>query len=45
MSGFNCTVKTIKKIARGFHDWEYFALKPLRRCGRIERRVSDGDLR
>lgn len=43
--GFNNVVKTIKKDAYGFHDWQYFALKILRRCGRIERRVSDADLR
>lgn len=42
--GFNNVVKTIKKVTCGLHDWEYFALKILRRCGRIERRVSDVDL-
>ncbi|MEK7757030.1 MAG: ISL3 family transposase [Planctomycetota bacterium] len=42
--GLNNVVKTIKKVACGFHDWEYFALKILRRCGRIERGVSDADL-
>lgn len=34
--GFNNVVKTIKKVAYGFHDSRYFALKILRRCGRIE---------
>jgi transposase len=34
--GFNNVVKTVKKVAYGFHDWRYFALKILRRCGRIE---------
>lgn len=34
--GFNNVVKTIKKVACGFHDWRYFRLKILRRCGRLE---------
>lgn len=34
--GLNNVVKTLKKVAYGFHDWRYFALKILRRCGRIE---------
>ncbi len=38
--GFNNVVKTIKKDAYGFHDWEYFRLKILRKCGRLEARTS-----
>lgn len=34
--GFNNVVKTVKKVAYGFHDWRYFAHKILRVCGRIE---------
>lgn len=34
--GFNNVVKTIKKVAYGFHDSHYFALKILRHCGRLE---------
>jgi transposase len=34
--GLNNVVKTIKKVAYGFHDWQYFRLKILRRCGKIE---------
>jgi len=34
--GFNNVVKTVKKVAYGFHDSHYFALKILRRCGRID---------
>lgn len=34
--GFNNVVKTIKKVAYGFHDSNYFAKKILRRCGGIE---------
>lgn len=33
--GFNNVVKTIKKSAYGFHDWEYFQLKILRKCGTL----------
>ena len=33
--GFNNVVKTIKKSAYGFHDWEYFRLKILRKCGKL----------
>ena len=35
--GFNNVVKTIKKLAYGFHDWTYFAKKILRQCGGVER--------
>ena len=38
--GLNNVVKTIKKVAYGFRDWQYFRLKILRNCGRLERRVS-----
>lgn len=34
--GLNNVVKTVKKVAYGFHDWQYFRLKILRRCGKIE---------
>lgn len=34
--GFNNVVKTIKKMAYGFHDREYFCLKILRICGKLE---------
>jgi transposase len=34
--GFNNVVKTVRKVAYGFRDWHYFALKILRHCGRIE---------
>jgi len=34
--GFNNVVKTIKKVAYGFHDPDYFRLKILRQCGQIE---------
>ena len=34
--GFNNVVKTIKKKAYGFHDWQYFRLKILRDCGKLE---------
>lgn len=34
--GLNNVVKTIKKSAYGFHDWQYFRLKILRKCGKIE---------
>jgi transposase len=33
--GFNNVVKTLKKDAYGFHDWEYFRLKILRKCGKL----------
>ena len=33
--GFNNVVKTIKKKAYGFHDWQYFRLKILRKCGKL----------
>ncbi|MBI4589152.1 MAG: ISL3 family transposase [Candidatus Rokubacteria bacterium] len=41
--GFNNVVKTIKKDAYGFHDWEYFRLKILRKCGRLEEASSQRD--
>ena len=41
--GFNNVVKTIKKDAYGFHDWEYFRLKILRKCGKLEAASSDRD--
>jgi transposase len=41
--GFNNVVKTIKKDAYGFHDWEYFRLKILRKCGRLEEASSQKD--
>lgn len=34
--GMNNVVKTIKKNAYGFHDWQYFRLKILRKCGKLE---------
>lgn len=34
--GFNNVVKTIKKKAYGFHDWQYFRLKILRTCGKLK---------
>jgi transposase len=34
--GFNNVAKTIKKNAYGFHDWQYFRLKILRKCGKLE---------
>lgn len=34
--GFNNVVKTIKKMAYGFHDSHYFKLKILRICGKLE---------
>jgi len=36
--GFNNAVKTVKKMAYGFHDSRYFRLKILRRCGKIDER-------
>ena len=41
--GFNNVVKTIKKDAYGFHDWEYFRLKILRKCGRLDEASSQKD--
>jgi transposase len=38
--GLNNVVKTVKKVAYGFHDWQYFRLKILRRCGKIEERAN-----
>jgi len=38
--GFNNVVKTIKKVAYGFHDWEYFRLKILRQCGKLETSIE-----
>lgn len=34
--GLNNVVKTIKKDAYGFHDWQYFRIKILRKCGKLE---------
>jgi len=34
--GFNNVVKTIKKMAYGFHDSHYFRLKILRICGKLK---------
>ena len=34
--GLNNVVKTIKKNAYGFHDWKYFRLKILRKCGKLQ---------
>lgn len=34
--GLNNVVKTIKKSAYGFHDWQYFRLKILRKCGKLQ---------
>ena len=33
--GLNNVVKTLKKDAYGFHDWKYFRLKILRKCGKL----------
>ncbi len=41
--GFNNVVKTIKKSAYGFHDWEYFRLKILRKCGKLGEASFDRD--
>lgn len=41
--GFNNVVKTIKKNAYGFHDWQYFRLKILRKCGKLEDGSIDRD--
>jgi transposase len=37
--GFNNVVKTVKKVAYGFHDSHYFGLKILRHCGRLEEKL------
>jgi transposase len=34
--GLNNVVKTLKKDAYGFHDWRYFHLKIIRKCGKLE---------
>jgi len=34
--GLNNVAKTLKKDAYGFHDWQYFRLKILRKCGKLE---------
>lgn len=39
--GFNNVVKTIKKMAYGFHDWQYFRLKILRQCGKLGKAAVD----
>lgn len=41
--GFNNVVKTIKKSAYGFHDWQYFRLKILRKCGKLGDVSTDRD--
>lgn len=41
--GFNNVAKTIKKNAYGFHDWQYFRLKILRKCGKLEDGSVDRD--
>ena len=41
--GFNNVVKTIKKAAYGFHDWQYFRLKILRKCGKLGNESIDRD--
>ncbi len=41
--GFNNVVKTVKKSAYGFHDWQYFRLKILRNCGQLEDGSIDRD--
>ena len=41
--GFNNVVKTVKKSAYGFHDWQYFRLKILRNCGKLEDGSIDRD--
>ena len=41
--GFNNVVKTIKKNAYGFHDWEHFRLKILRKCGKLGEASTDQD--
>lgn len=41
--GMNNVVKTIKKNAYGFHDWQYFRLKILRKCGKLDQPSFDED--
>jgi len=41
--GMNNVVKTIKKNAYGFHDWQYFQLKILRKCGKLGDGSTDRD--
>jgi len=41
--GMNNVVKTIKKNAYGFHDWQYFRLKILRKCGKLGGESTDRD--
>ncbi len=41
--GMNNVVKTIKKKAYGFHDWQYFRLKILRSCGKLEEASFERD--
>ena len=41
--GFNNVVKTIKKMAYGFHDWTYFRLKILRQCGKLGEAAAERD--
>lgn len=41
--GFNNVVKTIKKSAYGFHDWQYFRLKIIRKCGKLGEVSTDRD--
>jgi transposase len=41
--GFNNVVKTIKKAAYGFHDWQYFRLKILRKCGKLSDDAAERD--
>lgn len=41
--GMNNVVKTIKKMAYGFHDWQYFRLKILRQCGKLGKASVDRD--
>ena len=38
--GFN---NVVKKNAYGFHDWQYFRLKILRNCGKLENGSIDRD--
>ena len=38
--GMNNVAKTIKKKAYGFHDWQYFRLKILRQCGKLDERFE-----
>ena len=41
--GFNNVVKTVKKMAYGFHDWTYFRLKILRQCGKLGEASAERD--